>query len=319
MKLSLILPAYNVEGYIDACLDSVTTQDITETDYEIIVVNDGCTDSTPEHIQRYAERHVNIKVINQENRGLSAARNAGLEQAQGEYIWMIDSDDTVCFNCLGFLLDACDRLYTDMLCVGPSIPFTKTLPPPTELPLINTISPIFTGRQWIESAYSGCPVAWGFIFRRSFWLEHRLHFVEGISYEDAECISKTFFWAKRIATLTQFSVYNYVQRDGSIMHKPFTWHTLQSMAIIVKSMNAFVRDVVGDDPFFTHYYYNVAIGAYINGLKHTACDPGLSDRLDDYVRLVRAGGGAKITATTPVKRLYQWLAIHCPWLFCKIA
>ncbi len=128
MKLSFILPAYNVEDYIDACLDSVTTQDIPTADYEIIVVNDGSTDSTPAHIQRYAERFPNIIIINQENRGQSAARNAGLEKARGEYVWFVDSDDTVCFNCLRFLLDACDRLQTDMLCVGPSIPFTKTLP-----------------------------------------------------------------------------------------------------------------------------------------------------------------------------------------------
>ncbi len=162
-------------------------------------------------------------------------------------------------------------------------------------------------------------MAWGFIFRHSFWLEHRLRFAEGIVYEDAECISKTFFWAKRIATLTQFSVYNYVQREGSTMHKDFTWHTLRSMATIVKSMNEFVRETVGGDPFFTHYYYNVGTGAYINGLKHAAHDSGLAVHTGDYVKLVRAGGGAKITARQPAKRFYQWLAIHCPRIFCKIA
>lgn len=320
MKLSFIVPAYNVEGYVDACLDSLTAQDIPAEDYEIIVVNDGSTDSTPAHIRRYAERHANIVVIDQENQGLSAARNAGLARARGEYLWMVDSDDTICRHCLGFLLSAADRLQTDMLCVGPSIPFTEALPiTPPHLPLINTISPIYTGREWITSSYYGSPVAWGFLFRRSFWEAHSLRFVEGIVYEDAECISRTFYWARRIATLTQFSLYNYVQRGGSIMHKPFTWHTLQSMAAIVKSMNEFVRNVAGGDPFFKRYYYNVGIGAYINGLKHAARDAGLPVRFDDYVRLVRAGGGAKVTATHPVKRFYQWLAIHCPRLFVKMA
>lgn len=171
----------------------------------------------------------------------------------------------------------------------------------------------------MASPYCGSPVAWGFLFRRSFWEAHGLRFVEGIVYEDAECISRTFFWARRIAMLTQFSVYNYVQREGSVMHKPFTWHTLRSMAAIVKSMNQFVRNVAGDGPFFKRYYYNVGIGAYVNGLKHIAHDPGLRDRLSDYVRLVRKGGGGKVTATHPVKRLYQWLAIHCPRLFVRIA
>ena len=108
MRLSMILPAYNVAGYIDACLESVTQQDIPASDYEIIIVNDGSTDDTPRHIEQWAAKNRNIRVINQENQGLSAARNSP--------------------NCLGGLLGACDRLQTDMFCVGPSIPFTDKFP-----------------------------------------------------------------------------------------------------------------------------------------------------------------------------------------------
>ena len=83
MRLSMILPAYNVAGYIDACLESVTQQDIPASDYEIIIVNDGSTDDTPHHIEQWAAKHRNIRVINQENQGLSAARNNGLNRQHG--------------------------------------------------------------------------------------------------------------------------------------------------------------------------------------------------------------------------------------------
>lgn len=164
-----------------------------------------------------------------------------------------------------------------------------------------------------------CVGAWSYMFRRTFWADHRFQFVKGIVYEDTECIPRTFYWARRIASLTKFSVYNYIQREGSTMHKKKDWRALRSLATIVKSTNDYARDVVGNDPFFRATYYANGTGAYLAGLKAMASDPELRAHLADYVRLVRAGGGAKVTATHPVKRFYQWLAIHCPRLFVKMA
>lgn len=100
MFLSFIVPVYNTENYLAECLDSLLEQDIPKEEYEIICVNDGSTDGSPDILQEYANAHSNILVIDQENGGLSSARNAGLNVAMGEYIWFVDSDDFIQRNIL---------------------------------------------------------------------------------------------------------------------------------------------------------------------------------------------------------------------------
>ena len=90
-KISVIVPVYNVQMYLRQCLDSVLNQ--TFTDFEIICVNDGSTDDSGKILLEYADKDNRIKIITQENKGLSEARNSGLKSAQGEYIYFLDSDD----------------------------------------------------------------------------------------------------------------------------------------------------------------------------------------------------------------------------------
>ena len=93
IKISLIIPVYNVEKYLKQCLESVINQTLQEI--EIICVNDGSTDNSPKILKEYAQKYKRIKIINKENAGLGAARNTGIEHATGEYIGFIDSDDWV--------------------------------------------------------------------------------------------------------------------------------------------------------------------------------------------------------------------------------
>lgn len=107
---------YNVEAYLAECLDSLLEQDIPREEYEIICVNDGSTDGSLQILRRYEQNFSNIRVIDQKNGGISAARNAGLEVARGKYVSYVDSDDFVQKNSLGFVKKTitdseCDRLY----------------------------------------------------------------------------------------------------------------------------------------------------------------------------------------------------------------
>lgn len=91
MLFSIIIPVYNVEKYLNQCVDSVLEQDFT--DYEIILVDDGSTDNSPTICDKYAEKYTQIKVIHKTNGGLSDARNFGIKEAQGDYLIFLDSDD----------------------------------------------------------------------------------------------------------------------------------------------------------------------------------------------------------------------------------
>ena len=101
--LSVIIPAYNVEKYIEACLESVLNQDVSFS-YEIIVVNDGSTDRTPWILKKY-ESNNKVKIIHQTNQSLSVARNTGIEYARGEYLCFVDSDDEIAENSLAVLMN----------------------------------------------------------------------------------------------------------------------------------------------------------------------------------------------------------------------
>ncbi|MBQ4613061.1 MAG: glycosyltransferase family 2 protein [Clostridia bacterium] len=101
MKLTIVIPAYNVEKYIKACLDSCLNQDFT--DYEIVCVNDGSTDNTASILDEYSEKYPCIKTVHKENGGVSSARNVGMQVAKGEWLWFVDSDDCISPNCLAAL------------------------------------------------------------------------------------------------------------------------------------------------------------------------------------------------------------------------
>lgn len=117
-QLSIIIPVYNTGKYLDDCLTSLLHQDIPHEQYEIICVNDGSTDNSLEILNGYASDNENIQVIDQQNAGHAAARNVGLQAAQGRYVWFVDSDDYIDAGCLGFLLRILNENQIDFLTVG---------------------------------------------------------------------------------------------------------------------------------------------------------------------------------------------------------
>lgn len=118
MFLSIIVPVYNTEEYLDECLQSMLHQDISRDDYEIICVNDGSTDGSLDLLRRYEQEYPCVKVIDQENGGVCKARNAGLLAAQGDYVWYVDSDDYIQPDCLGQLKEKSESGKYDRIIIG---------------------------------------------------------------------------------------------------------------------------------------------------------------------------------------------------------
>ena len=118
MKLSIIIPVYNVEDYIEKCILSLEVQDISSSDYEIIVINDGSPDNSREIILKLSRQFSNIILIDQENKGVSSARNAGIDQATGEYLLFIDPDDYVEANSFLRILKAATENIAQVVFLG---------------------------------------------------------------------------------------------------------------------------------------------------------------------------------------------------------
>ncbi|HLA56861.1 MAG TPA: glycosyltransferase [Flavobacterium sp.] len=116
-KISIIVPVYKVEAYIEKCLKSLLEQDLPKDEYEIIFINDGSPDNSNAIIEKYQKENSNIILVNQENQGVSVARNEGIEMALGEYIFFVDSDDSLYPNVLKTLYEQCKRDNLDLLYV----------------------------------------------------------------------------------------------------------------------------------------------------------------------------------------------------------
>lgn len=116
-KISFIIPIYNVKQYLQECLLSIINQNIPESQYEIICIDDGSTDTSQDIVDQICKDYTNIKVIHKMNGGLSSARNAGLKIALGEYIWFVDSDDFIANACLYGIVKILDDIHPDILVV----------------------------------------------------------------------------------------------------------------------------------------------------------------------------------------------------------
>ena len=111
--VSIIVPVYNVNQFLDRCLNSICTQ--TFSDIEIILVDDGSTDGSSSKCDQYEEIDSRIKVIHKENGGLSSARNRGIESAKGKYLFFVDSDDYIVKDCIEYLITTLEKSNADMV------------------------------------------------------------------------------------------------------------------------------------------------------------------------------------------------------------
>ena len=119
IKISIVIPIYNVEHYIGRCVESVLNQKLSKDEYEVIFVNDGTKDNSVEVLNKAIdfEKYKNLHIYNKENGGLSSARNFGLDKAHGDYVWFVDSDDWIEPNCLAKIVKKLNEIFV--------IPFLK--------------------------------------------------------------------------------------------------------------------------------------------------------------------------------------------------
>lgn len=215
MKLSFIVPIYNVEQYLSKCVDSLLAQDYE--DYEIILVDDGSSDGCPAICDDYAAAHENIRVIHQKNGGLSVARNVGVKAAKGEYICFVDSDDYWELNVLYGLMKQIERDNLDVLRFkyqNVNEKYEVFNPYKRDRRLENDYSESVTdGVSFLNSRMNTQCYAWQFVLQRE--LLNGCIFTPGIYFEDTDWTPRMLRKANRVAS-TNIVVYNYLQREGSI-------------------------------------------------------------------------------------------------------
>lgn len=218
MYLSIIVPVFNVETYLRKCVDSLLHQDIGAEEYEIILVDDGSTDTSGAICDEIARENTNLVVIHKDNGGLSSARNAGIDAARGDYIQFVDSDDYLNPCVLGSLMEQVSRQRLDILRFNYQNVNTRGIvfePNRVSKPFVDFSSEVCDGLTFLNERLGYACYAVQFIVRSTLLKTPSGRFKEGIYFEDADWTPRILIQAERIAS-TERIVYNYLFRTGSI-------------------------------------------------------------------------------------------------------
>lgn len=210
--VSIIVPIYNVEDYLRECIESVINQ--TYRNLEIILVDDGSPDNSGNICEEYAKQDNRIRVIHKENGGLSDARNAGLDRANGAYISFVDSDDVVNENFIQVLL-------FNLMDSEASIAICDFAAFSSELPVSGVPDKkveLYTGEYMLNSLYAikwvpKCVVAWNKLYKRSVW--DGLRYAVGVLHEDEYIIHELYAKVPSVIYCSA-TLYYYRQRESSI-------------------------------------------------------------------------------------------------------
>lgn len=230
-QISVIIPVYNTEKYLPACLDSVCSQ--TFQDIEIICVNDGSTDKSGEILAKYAEQDKRIVIINQENKGQSKARNVGLNIAKGCYINFVDSDDRLPNFALQTLYQIVQTTNVDIVMSEKRLSHPLLSSGAVHWQMHTNVVEDFVNNPDVFSAVSNK------LYRAELLKDHR--FIEGIYFEDWPFLTTLMGKIKKFAT-TQTPCYIYREDNESTTRSPFTTKKVDSYITGIRYVYDFYKD-----------------------------------------------------------------------------
>lgn len=215
VKISIIIPVYNTEKYLERCLESILNQEIKEI--EVIIVNDGSPDNSYLIIERYRKKDKRIKVISKINGGLSSARNAGIKIAKGEYILHIDSDDWIEDGYFKETYEKAKRNNLDILVSDFMTVFENNKKKYIKDLKISS-SEVISGKEYIKLFFDNkiYPAVWNKLIKRELYIKNNILHPENISLgEDLAVTPRLAFYADRIGKINK-AYLNYLKNENSI-------------------------------------------------------------------------------------------------------
>lgn len=251
MKLSIVIPAYNVEQYIGNSLDSIFNQQIETDRLEVIVVNDGSKDKTEDIIKQYVVLHPNLIYLYQDNQGQSVARNTGLKRATGDLVWYVDSDDATTENSINTIFSYFEKYPNADFLTFDRIHYNLS-------DRTKKYCKSWGGRKSSKDTYEKpldgfkanevlvASVPWFHVFKRDFLIQNKLLFTPELLNEDDELRMRLYFFAKEVRYIP-FAHYVYsAMRPGSLttVNHTFTMKSAESSIKTIDSWKAFEKENV---------------------------------------------------------------------------
>jgi glycosyltransferase involved in cell wall biosynthesis len=268
MKLSIVVPVYNVEQYVRKCILSIINQDDNMfDDIELIIVNDGSMDKSVEQIQDLVDKYDNITLINQENLSLSVARNNGMAVAKGDYVWFIDSDDWITSDAVKYVMPFLDNV-SDIITINYTV-----VNEDGEFPVSSSFSDAKTlsGKDSFRQHCEFATMAQRGIYRVKFMTENNLVFMPGVYNQDDELCLRASYIAEQVTILPK-PIYYFLRTTGdkhkSIMNSGKPKYGFDYLTVS-KSLEKFADDHIKEKDIYKSFQCHIAV--LINcGLKAIA-------------------------------------------------
>lgn len=303
--ISVIVPVYNVETYLEECLDSIQNQ--TYTDFEVLLVNDGSTDGSKAICEHYCQTDKRFRLMNQTNQGLSAARNKGVEISTGEYIVFVDSDDVIKINYLEKLM----QYMTEDVDIVECIFTVKKMEFLDEN--IETTTIIFEGDS--NEAVKFFPNhtlnvnAVTKLYRRE--IVEAVPYIDGVIFEDVYCGIGMLKYIRKIIKI-DYKGYYYRQRQASIMHRTFTPKNLDIFTVSDKLLEMY-SDREELLPYIASFLVHLATMHYQDYIrKGNPYAKVYNQKLAEYVAITKKN--PELARASRLIRLYNF----CPKYYNSI-
>lgn len=253
-----MVPVYNVERYVRKCILSIINQDDgLFKEIELIIVNDGTKDKSLEQIQDLIDKFDNIILINQKNQGLSVARNNGLEQTKGDYVWFVDSDDWITSDAVMTLMPYLNKVNDIVIINYIVVKENEEYPEKTSFHEVKSMG----GKESFRRRCEFGTMAQRGIFRRDFLISKNLSFKPGIYSQDDELCLRASYLAERI-TILPYPLYYFLRTVGenhkSIMNSGKPKYGFDYITV-TKSLANFKEDRVIEKDLSKRFDYHISV------------------------------------------------------------
>ena len=252
MKLSIIIPLYNKEKYIDRCLKSLLSQDISPEEYEIIIIDDGSTDSGAAIAKDFAKEHSNIHLFPQPNKGLSATRNRGIDLAKGDYVYFLDADDYIANNVLKYLIELSEKNNLEILGFNTRYTSEGSLTQTSTENPENLNVEVMDGMTYIAKQGFRNEV-WWYIIQKKFLLNTEIRFVIGRFLEDSMFTNSLFLKANKMAK-ANIDVHRFVKVPNSIQTSDNSEHLLKfidDLVFAIEEIDSTIKNLNHSHPHYS--------------------------------------------------------------------
>ena len=304
MRLSIIIPVFNVEKYIGTCLDSIYRQGLSDKDFEVIVVNDGSTDNSMKAIEEIQGHHDNIQIIHQNHVGPSVCRNAGMEMANGDYVLFVDSDDLLMDNGLSMLLRKARETAADMVVADFMRLNDDEITSVYDAQLTDTHVVDKSGLDYYVEDYDPGvgSFIWRILYRRSFLNRHHIRLMPGVYYEDIPFLQECLLKAQRVIGIhLLYYIYRIRQRSCTYcftMKNAMDYNTAIANSWRLTEMANLPERVRRQQNRNIYLFFNYAIDCIISVFRDSSERKQI---IDDLIRKVpdlrfTEGVGAKVVS-----------------------